>query len=248
MISFDAVTHLRNALSDPAWEALISSVAETKAFAEELARKKVENTFFIIMSDPEAIDCLVKEAYWERERAMSVVTTWRTVAGILGYNGPICWRVKPGFTLKKHAPLAGPCYEDFRYLQDWALKNDEPTKNSIVFCVPKLVPGSTSKTVSEQEKLRERFRKDNNLPKNHMVNFGQASVLSGVLLSRKAKSGDRELPNVYTRTDTLATDGHRLNVGHFVEDGLYCDDWWDDSGCSHLGFVPLGVEELSLAA
>jgi hypothetical protein len=39
----------------------------------------------------------------------------------------VLWQVKAGFTLKKHAPLAGPCHEKFSYPQDWDLRNDEPT-------------------------------------------------------------------------------------------------------------------------
>jgi hypothetical protein len=248
MSSLEALIHLRGEISDGAWEALLSNVAKTKAFAEQLEREEVENTFFVAMSDPEAIECLVREKGWERERATKVVELWRAVAAFLGYTGPICWRVKPGFTLKQHSPLAGPCYDQFKYLQDWSLPNDAPTGNWIVFYVPKLVPGSTSKTVEEQVVLRDAFRVEHNLPENHMTGFGPACVHTGVLLARCKKTGIRELPNTYTRSDTLYSDGARLSVGRFGELGLSCLSWWDDRRNDYFGFVPLGVEELPSAA
>lgn len=172
---------------------------------------------------------------------------WRTLAADLRYNGPVAWRVQDGFTLKQHAPLAGPCRNGFQYLQDWALQNDAPTRPSIVFWIPRLLRSSTGKTAEEQLVLMATTRTQYGLPEHHLSNFGSVALLSGLVLAHHKLTRERvPLRGMWARTDTLRSFGARLSLGHFGEAGLRCvSRHWDDERRGILGAFPLG-EELGL--
>jgi len=197
-----------------------------------LVRAAVENTFFTAISDKDA-----------PARFADAVAKWRKLASDLGYTGPVLWQVKAGFTLKKHAPLAGPCYKRFGYLQNcWSLQNDEPTVGSMVFYIPRIV--ATEKNTEEQKQALAKLRKKYGLPESHLSSFGSAALVSGLILAHFKRTGERAPFNRnWVRTDTLRTDDYRLGLGDFDEDGLYCDHcrWGDGCGVS-LGVFPLGVE------
>jgi hypothetical protein len=230
--SFDAVTKIFQGLTDEEQLALVDSPDELKKFVGDLTIKIAQNTFFIPFSDNEA-----------PEKFMETAFNWRKLAAELGYTGPVIWKVKEGFTLKYHAPKAGPCYENFQYLQDWELKN-EPTKESLAFWIPRLVAGSKDKKVEEQivilAKLRQRFR----IPNHHLTSFGSAALLSGLILTHFKRVGERiPLKSEWTRTDTFSSDGDRLLLGGFDSIGLGCGSWiWSDGRGPGLGCFPLGVE------
>lgn len=231
--SFDAVTEMFKSLTEEEQLALVDSPDELKKFAGDLAVKIVQNTFFTPLSDNEVA-----------EKLAEITLSWRKLAAELGYTGPVTWKVKEGFTLKVHAPKAGPCYENFQYLQDWKLKNDELTKKSLAFWIPRLVPGSKNKTTNEQfailSELQQKFR----FPKHHLSSFGSAALLSGLIFVHFKRVGERTpLKGEWTRTNTLHSDGSRLFLGGFDSDGLDCDCWhWGGRRDSRLGCFPLGVE------
>mgnify|MGYP001616633610 CR=1 FL=1 len=165
---------------------------------------------------------------------------WRVPATIA-----VCYRVRAGFTLKTHAPKFGPCYDQFKYLQGWDFP-DEPTKECLVFWIPRLVPNSISKTHNEQLQFLGEIRQRMDLPKHHMVNFGKVAMDAGLIFAHYKATGERVPFDCYwIRTDTCSTDGDRLGLGDFDGDGLHCDDWDFDGGRNDdLGVFVLGVEEL----
>lgn len=177
------------------------------------------------------------------EDLREVAAKWRKLAAELGYAGPVAWKVKAGFTLKQHAPKFGPCVENFAYLQDWQLQNDEPTKDGIVFWIPRLLPGSTAKTADEQTKLLADLRQRYDLPETHLTGFGSAALLAGLILAHFKITGERvPLDRYWVRTDTLRAGGRRLDLGGFVADGLRCGSYgWHDSARDYLGCFALGV-------
>lgn len=174
----------------------------------------------------------------------------RELATFLGWPGHIAYRVRAGHTLKEHAPKAGPCREDFKYLQDWNLQNDKPTEDSIVFWVPRLIPESLGKNVDDQMRILAGYRKRFKLPEKDLRNFGSAALLSALILAHHKRTGERVPENrLWTRTDTLHAGGFRLYLGFFDERGLGCDFWdWGGSGSGGLGCFPLGVEILGTGA
>ncbi len=182
------------------------------------------------------------------EQLQHLVPKWRKLAALLGYTGPVAWRVNQGFTLKQHAPKAGCCYENFEYLQGWNLQNDEPTKNSIVFWIPRLIPESLGKNVQEKLALLASFREQVGLPAHHLKNFGSAALLAGLIFAHFKRAGERTpLNELLTRTDTLLVGGYRLRLGDFDSRGLFCGYWIQGDGrISRLGCFPLGVEELGI--
>lgn len=194
--------------------------------------KEAENTFFTIINDPDV-----------PAQFVATVAKWRKLASDLGYDGPVAWRVKAGFTLKQHAPAAGPCYNKWAYLQNWNLRNDEPTTDSLVFFIPRIV--GTSKNASEQVKVLAELRQQYKLPANHLTSFGSAALLAGLILANFKRKGERApLNHCWVRTDTLRAGGNRLSLGIFDEAGLYCGRrwFWDDNRIDGVGVFPLGVE------
>lgn len=230
--SFNALAALLTTLTDDEQNALVDNPDKLKALATQLAQEAVQNTFFLPISDKDL-----------PQQLQSVVTKWRKLASDFGYVGPVAWRVKAGFTLKGHAPQAGPCYEGYKYLQDWNLENDTPTMDGIVFWIPRLVEGSTSKNVKEQQKLLGEVRTRYDLPEHHLTSYGSAALLSGLIHAHFKRTGERTpLNGLYSRTDTLRVDGYRLLVGDFDETGLNCVHWYVDGRLGGLGVFPVAVE------
>ncbi len=232
--SFNGLATVLMGLSEEEQLALLDCPEELKKFAGDLVIWIVQNTFFLPLSDNEVA-----------EKLTATTINWRKLAAELGYTGPVAWKVKEGFTLKAHAPKAGPCYENFQYLQDWNIQNDEPTKDSLAFWVPRLVQGSKSNNVEEQIKLLAELRQRFSLPAHHLTSYGSAALLSGLILAHFKRTGQRTpLNGEWTRTDSLRADGRRLDLGGFLASGLYCFHWpWSDVERSPgLGCFPLGVE------
>ena len=211
--------------------ALVQEPGELKKFAGDLVIQIARSIFFTPISDKVVQADLA-----------DIALNWRRLAAELGYAGPIAWEIKPGFTLKEHAPKAGPCRDNFQYLQSWDLKNDEPTKGSLVFWVPRLV--GKGKNVEGQRAVLAELRQWFSLPKHHLASFGSAALLSGLILTHFKRVGERvPLNKEWTRTDAFGSVGLRLGLGDFGEDGLRCGHWlWVDSGDPGVGCFPLGVE------
>lgn len=212
-------------------------------------------------SDKSLIDCeLLSEEFFapilDKDAPIDlsdVVTKWRTLASDLNYDGPVLWQVKAGFTLKKHAPLAGPCDRNFSYLQEWKLQDDEPTEDVSVFFIPHIVATSKKGVVEDQEGALDKLRVKYDLPEYHLISFGSAALLSGLILANY-KLTNYEFNdewNIFTddyvRTDTLNSDGRRLDLGFFFNRHgkvqLTCGNgYWLEYCVGQLGAFPLGIE------
>ncbi len=152
---------------------------------------------------------------------------------------PVCYRVRAGFTLKTHAPLAGPCRNNFQYLQGWNFQ-DEATRDSYVFWVPGILRGSTSKNVNQQMELLSATRAKSNLPAHHMSNFGSVALAAGLILAHFKATGERI--SLVVRTGTCDSVGYRLGLD-WRDGELYCDYWYyDGEPYDRVGVLALGVE------
>lgn len=229
--SFNAVAAIITRLTDEGQVALVDNVEKFLEFVDELVCEVAENTFFTHIADKDAPAHLA-----------DAVAKWRKLASDLGYTGPVLWVVKAGFTLKSHAPLAGPCYEKFAYLQDWPLQNDEPTADCLAFFIPRII--ATEKNAEEQKQALAELRAKYDLPANHLNSFGSAALVSGLILAHFKRTGERTPLNTdWVRTDTLNSDGDRLRLGGFGGRGLYCNGYrWGDDRDGYLGVFPLGVD------
>ena len=197
-----------------------------------------------VEDDEAAVALLVLHKLYDEEMAGKVVEAWRTLATEHDYRGPILWQVPAGFTLKHHAAKAGPCYVDFLYLQDWNFE-DTPTSECLVFCVLRLLNGSTSKTADEQLAHLESERTRRELPEHHLTSFGSSAMVAALILAHFKRAGERTpLDHDWVRTDTRDNDEDRLRLGYFVGLGLNCSYDWGGGGGDDLGGFPLGVETL----
>jgi len=231
---FNELAAVLMGLSEDEQLALVDCPEELKKFVGDLVLQIVQNTFFVPLSDNEVL-----------EKLSETTLNWRKLAVELAYTGPVVWKVKEGFTLKAHAPKASPCYENFQYLLDWDIQNDEPTKDSLAFWVPRLVTGSKSNNVEGQIAILAELRQRFGLPDHHLSSFGSASLDSGLILAHFKRTGERTpLNGEWVRTNSLRADGPRLNLGDFDAGGLCCSYWdWDvDERSPHVGCFPLGVE------
>lgn len=232
--TFPGVSELLNGLTEQEQAMLVANPKELKKLASSLVAKDIESTYFVPLADKDV-----------PEKFKNMVPKWRKFASDLGYTGPICWRVREGFTLKEHAPKAGPCYEAFEHLRGWPL-NGEATKSAHIFFIPRLVDKSTSKNVDEQMKLLSETRKRYELPEHHLSSFGSTAQLAGLILAHLKCTGDKSsLDRYVVRTDTLLLGCRRLHL-HFSGDALDCvlaGFWlWVVGRYDLLGVFPLGVE------
>lgn len=237
-----AVAALISKLRNPEIIALTLSQnwKEIKMFLRELMAKGQEGVYFFPLDDSEVP--LQYQGYIPKYRKLSVE---------LGYAGIIAWRVRAGFALKTHAFNAGPCYDDLSNLDNYELQNDEPTKSSFVFWIPRVISQSTGKSVRDQLALLSDLRKKFELPEQHLQNFGSAAILSGLILAHLKRTGERIPFNcAWVRSDTLLKleDDKRLCLGFFDNRNLFCCYTVDDDcKVEDTGCFALGIEELKEA-
>lgn len=247
-VSFDCVSAWWQGLTDPQKSAFAEDPLKVSAFLGSRAKEIAESIFVIPLSDEEAIQILVQTERYTREQAETIVKSWRKDASDMGYTGPVAWKVRQGFTLKTHAPMVGPCYNDLTYLQNWNF-TDTPTVDSLVFWVPRLAEQSTNKSVTQMEAHRAEQRQIHNLPSNHCDRFGSIQLLFALIQAHFKRTGERVPLNcLYAASDTLRADGDRLIAGGFDSGGLYCSYWFVSLGNGIIGFFLLGVEELGQPA
>lgn len=160
---------------------------------------------------------------------------------------PLCYHVRvDGLTLKGDVPRLGPCRERFRYLQSWDFA-DTLTMNALVFWLPCSLSSGLARTRTEHLDLLAGIRERYGLPIHHLVNFGQAQMVAGLLLAHYLATDER-LPMIghYVRTDTVISGGLQLSLGNFGAGGLDCV-YWDgfDESFDRLHFLAIGLEPLA---
>lgn len=174
----------------------------------------------------------------------TVAEKWRRLASSLSYFGPVAWKVKAGFTLKLHAPQAGPCVNNFANIQDRKFY-DKPTKDGFVFWIPRLLPESIGKNMNQQVALLSELRLKYGLPEHHLSSFGTAALIAGLVLAHHKATGERvPFDFRWARTDTcsLRMDGRRI-VLSFGTSGLHCSFWyWAEGRDNEHGVFVLGLE------
>lgn len=247
-VSMDNVVEFWRTLTDEEKLTFADNPGLMKRFLARLYKKVARNIYVVALSDDEAVKLLVESKKYTEADAKALVANWRKYASDVGYTGPVAWKVKAGYTLKEHASQDKNSYGKLGYLQDRQLKNDEPTKDSLVFWVPRLVDSSTSKTIPHMEKLREEYRKNYSWPVHHATSFGSMALLFALILAHLKRTGERvTLKYLYAASDIFHLDGHRLVAGGFGEVGLRCLGW-DEGASGRVGFFLLGVEELGQPA
>lgn len=206
----------------------------------------MRRSFVEPLTDDEAIKLMSGRTIWVAGRVEMafIVARWRRYAASVGYEGPVVWRVKAGFTLKNHASYAGLCRSGLKYLQSWNLKNDEPTKDRIVFWVPRLAVGSTGKTITQMEALRRELWIRHELP---AISFGSIALLLALILKHYQLTGEKApAPGSYATSDTTAVRGRnsRLMVGYSADSGLFCGRSDPSVVGENIGFFLLYVAEI----
>ena len=86
------------------------------------------------------------------------------------------------------------------------------------------VSDSTSKNWDEQQAL---LGKDEETP--------SAQVMVYTIIGHYLATGERLFENVYVRTSSVVSDGHRVRVGFFGQRGLFVVNWWDDGRFGGVG-------------
>lgn len=171
------------------------------------------------------------------EQYQAILSGWYDLAAELDYAGPVAWRVKGGFTLKKHAPALGPCHNGFKTVKTWQFE-DKPTPDAIVFWIPRLV-GLNKRRGQQLQLLNELFHKYS-LPE--VQGFGETNLIAGLVLTHFKLTGERfPLNSFWARTDTRYSTDDRLVLGDFDDGGLQCSGSWDGRVQVNGGIFPLQV-------
>ncbi len=241
----DAFVHLWGQLDADERVMLLDQrmLSRVRRLLQRAVRRMAANIFATPLNDEEAVHLLVKLKGMVRKEALGLVATWRRLAAELGYTGPIAWKVREGFTLKGHGPKAGPCAVGWKDLQSWNLKKDKPTIASIVFWIPRILPGSFSKTTNSQRTLLWEVQTRFGLPAHHLDSFGDAALLTVLTHAYMQRIGERAPINEYfIRTDTIRGDGNRLSL-FWKENELHCVGLHDDADAI-VGVFALGVEPI----
>lgn len=197
--------------------------------------------FVTPFSREEAITWLVERRKYPEAYAAELYQNWSSLQHVLEHRGPITWKVRAGFTLMQHAPKSGPCENQFGHLKDWSFQ-DEPTKDCLVFWIPKIIPETRSKNYNEQLVALANLR-GTAFPKYHMSGFGSAALLAALIFAEFKRSRTR-VPEgwQWIRTDTRRSDSNLIHFGNFGKNGLSCFDHWDGSRTLEIGAFALGVE------
>lgn len=220
------------------------SIFDLLQSADSIEQESEKGTvdFVTPLSDHAAI-LLLTEHEQTQEEAAETIKAWKQYALSQDYMGKVAWLVRAGFTLKKHASKAGPCFQNLGYLQNWLLQHEGATENALVCWVPRLVKDSEGKTIAQMTQMREELRNKHHLP--YCDSFGSIDLLFAVILAYYKHVGGRVPFNfVHAVSDAFHADGDRLIVEGMAEQGLRCYCWNDCYGPSRFGFFLLGVKHL----
>lgn len=237
-VSMDNVVEFWRTLTDEEKLAFADNSSLLKRFLSRLAKKAERGIYVVPLSDNEVMKVLVKNGIY-RSTIKIAISHWRKYASDLGYTGPVAWKVKAGFTLKKHAPQDNDLSSQLGFL------NDEPTKSSLVFWVPRMVENSTNKTVLQMENLRDELRMSYDLPVNPDMSFGSIALLLALILEHFKRTGERiPFKNMYAVSDSFYSSAPlRIIVGGFNRGGPRCIGSHEHATES-VGFFLLQVQEL----
>lgn len=223
----------------------LQRVIRNSAFPERLRELVLSfaNEYFVLLTDEEAIDWLVKRAKKSLKEARQIVDGWRQQARAHGIADIVRLHalVHSGATLKRDIPKLGPCSEDFTYLQNWNFPDPE-TEHSLVSWIPVPLSDSTKKNVDEQTTLVAAFKAETVLPAWYKVTFGSVTHVAGLVLAHQKATNQDPLNGLVLRTDTCSAGGDRLGLGR--HDGrLYCGRWiWGGDGrYSSVAVFAVGV-------
>lgn len=211
--------------------------ARLKALMLELAA-----AFYVLLTDEEAVAWLVKCGKKPEAEARQIVNGLRQQARSRGVADGVKLHaeVQPGCLLKRDMAQMGPCWEDFKYLQDWNFQ-DSATEHALVSWIPVPLEGSTDKNASEQTALVQSFKTDAGLPAWYKVSFGSVNHVGGLALAHWNATKSNPFANLVVRTDTCDSDGYRLGL-RWSEGRLDCDYWhWDGRRRSRLAVFVVGV-------
>jgi len=218
-------------LSEASLAAALQGRQEPDPRKEEPETTDFKGEYFTPLSDAEV-----------PKRYRSTLAKYRQLAREHGFaTTAVCHRVRAGYTLKRHAPKAGPCHERFQYLQGWDFP-DEPTVDSYVFWIPLILAGSTYKSTHDQRALLAKLRTRLDLPVPHLRGFGKVALVAGLILTHFEATGERSA--LVARTDTCIVGGRRLSLS-WHEGALRCVRWdVGDGPFGDVGVFALGVEVL----
>ncbi|MDO8581636.1 MAG: hypothetical protein Q7S16_02060 [bacterium] len=207
----------------------LTDTERAKIAEEKEARERAKKEFVLPLEDKE-----VPAEYQES------LQHWRELAKELDYDGPVVFRVKAGFTLKD-ALKTGYCSKIFEELY-LDIHGDKPTEDSLVFWIPRFILNGIDKTVTDQRILLVNLRNRFNLPNHHCSSFGDASLLTALILDHFKRTGE-EVPS---RSDgSVLTEafmkGMRVILGWTSDGKFFCDRTSDIRG--HTSVFPLGVEK-----
>lgn len=244
--SWVSVTKALLGLSEDERLAIADKPERLKKFAGDLYAEVVANTYAVAISDEEAVHWLIQNKKYAEDLARGIVAKWRRTANNhYGYDGPIAWKVRAGFSLTQHAPLAGPCFMNLGYMQgkSWEMKNHEETKESLVFWIPCLAEASGHKNIKEMKEHLRTLRRRYKFPHNHCQSFGSIALLFALIFANfKRAKGRAALHDCYVVSDTVLLDGSHLSAGIFGESGLHCDPWNEEWRNAAFKFFLIGEE------
>ncbi len=179
------------------------------------------------------------------------VTKYRRLATELDVpeTTAVCYRVRAGFTLQVLAGSVELFNGDGFTFPDRGFP-DVPTQDGLVFWVPRIVAGTTSRTADEQVQVLAALRTRLDLPAHHLTNFGDATLVTGLILAHHRATGERVPLNYYWVHTATCAGNTRLELGdHGEEFGLDCeytdlDDHTDDID-AHTGVFAIGIDPLT---
>lgn len=196
------------------------------------------------LSDAEALEKYPGKA--------DLLVRYRKMASVFdpSYTGPVVAEVMAGFQWKEHAAKYGPCHNNWAREREWRIGHYEATIKCLAFWVPRLVPGSTSKSISKQNGLLATLREEYKLPAHHLTSCGAMSLLVGLVLGHFNATRERvPLDCFYVGSDSFDYDFFRLGVGCFDGRGLranrYRSYYYDGDGSTNLGCFALGIEPIT---
>lgn len=233
----DSFIYFLSDFTDNDLQIVNKNISEIKRYIQNTVYDQDQNTgnFFTPLSD--------KEIFTQYPNLADYTNIWRQLAIDMDHSGPIAWRVKAGFTFK--TPINNLGYYKFNPIQNWSLQDNPPTKNSIVFWIPRLLKDSTRKSITQMEAQRAKFRQDYGLPEHHCLSFGSVNLHFGLIYAHFKRTSERiPFKLYYAMSDTPNTDGVRICTGHFDDNGLRCCQWLDENGYQDIGFFPIGIEEI----